>query len=306
MVKEEKINDFWTPIKNYFYPEPRFSANFILNQQSSIKWSYNRMLQYIQIVSNTAATTPLDVYTPSTNNVKPLIADQGTIGYYRNFKDNTYETSIEVFYKYLQNQLDYVDNADLLINKYVEAQFLQGIGRAYGVEVYIKKTKGKWNGWLSYTLSRTERKVQGISNNDWFLSKYDRTHLINFVNTYDINKKWSVSLTFVFLSGTPATFPDSKFQLQGYNVPYNTTNQRNNYRITPYHRLDIGATWNIDAMKTKKFKNQLVFSIYNVYNRRNAYSIYFRTNPDNPNETQAVRFSVIGSIVPAITWNFNF
>jgi len=306
LVKEEKINDFWTPIKNYFYPEPRFSANFILNQQSSIKWSYNRMLQYIQIVSNTAATTPLDVYTPSTNNVKPLIADQGTIGYYRNFKDNTYETSIEVFYKYLQNQLDYVDNADLLINKYVEAQFLQGIGRAYGIEVYIKKTKGKWNGWLSYTLSRTERKVQGISNNDWFLSKYDRTHLINFVNTYDINKKWSVSLTFVFLSGTPATFPDSKFQLQGYNVPYNTTNQRNNYRITPYHRLDIGATWNIDAMKTKKFKNQLVFSIYNVYNRRNAYSIYFRTNPDNPNETQAVRFSVIGSIVPAITWNFNF
>jgi len=306
LVKEEKINDFWTPIKNYFYPEPRFSANFILNQQSSIKWSYNRMLQYIQIVSNTAATTPLDVYTPSTNNVKPLIADQGTIGYYRNFKDNTYETSIEVFYKYLQNQLDYVDNADLLINKYVEAQFLQGIGRAYGVEVYIKKTKGKWNGWLSYTLSRTERKVQGISNDDWFLSRYDRTHLINFVNTYDINKKWSVSLTFVFLSGTPATFPDSKFQLQGYNVPYNTTNQRNNYRITPYHRLDIGATWNIDAMKTKKFKNQLVFSIYNVYNRRNAYSIYFRTNPDNPNETQAVRFSVIGSIVPAITWNFNF
>ena len=306
LVKEEKINDFWTPIKNYFYPEPRFSANFILNQQSSIKWSYNRMLQYIQIVSNTAATTPLDVYTPSTNNVKPLIADQGTIGYYRNFKDNTYETSIEVFYKYLQNQLDYVDNADLLINKYVEAQFLQGIGRAYGVEVYIKKTKGKWNGWLSYTLSRTERKVQGISNNDWFLSRYDRTHLINFVNTYDINKKWSVSLTFVFLSGTPATFPDSKFQLQGYNVPYNTTNQRNNYRITPYHRLDIGATWNIDAMKTKKFKNQLVFSIYNVYNRRNAYSIYFRTNPDNPDETQAVRFSVIGSIVPAITWNFNF
>ena len=306
LVKEEKINDFWTPIKNYFYPEPRFSANFILNQQSSVKWSYNRMLQYIQIVSNTAATTPLDVYTPSTNNVKPLIADQGTIGYYRNFKDNTYETSIEVFYKYLQNQLDYVDNADLLINKYVEAQFLQGIGRAYGVEVYIKKTKGKWNGWLSYTLSRTERKVQGISNNDWFLSRYDRTHLINFVNTYDINKKWSVSLTFVFLSGTPATFPDSKFQLQGYNVPYNTTNQRNNYRITPYHRLDIGATWNIDAMKTKKFKNQLVFSIYNVYNRRNAYSIYFRTNPDNPDETQAVRFSVIGSIVPAITWNFNF
>lgn len=304
--KEEKVSDLLSPIKNYFYPEPRFSANYVINQKSSIKWSYNRMLQYIQIVSNTAATTPLDVYTPSTNNVKPLIADQLALGYFRNFFNNTLETSAEVFYKYFQNQLDYIDNADLLINKYIESQFLQGIGRAYGLELFIKKTKGKWNGWISYTLSRTERKVQGISNNYWFLSKYDRTHLINFVNTYDITKKWSVSLTFVYLTGTPATFPDAKFQIQGYNVPYNTTNQRNNFRVTPYHRLDVGATWNIDALKTKKFKNQLVFSIYNVYNRRNAYTIYFRTNPDNPNETQAVRFSVIGSIVPAITWNFNF
>lgn len=306
LEKEEKINDFFTPIKNYFYPEPRFSANYILNKASSVKWSYNRMLQYIQIVSNTAATTPLDVYTPATNNVKPLVADQLAVGYFKNLKDNTYETSVEVFYKYFQNQLDYVDNADLLINKYVEAQFLQGIGRAYGLELFIKKTKGKWNGWISYTLSRTERKVQGISNNDWFLSRYDRTHLLNIVNTYDFNKKFSASVTFVFLSGTPSTFPDAKFQIQGYNVPYNTTNQRNNYRIPPYHRMDVGVTWNIDAMKTKRFKNQLVLSVYNVYNRRNPYSIYFRTNPDNPNETQAVRFSVIGSIVPAITWNFNF
>ncbi len=306
LQSEERTKGLFNPIKNYLNPEPRFSANYVINRTSSLKWSYNRMAQYIQIVSNTAATTPLDVYSPATNNVKPLIADQVTVGYFRNFKDNMFETSLEVFYKYLQNQLDYIDNADLLINKYIESQFLQGIGRAYGLEVYIKKAKGKWNGWLSYTLSRTERKVQGISNNDWFLSKYDRTHLINFVNTYDFNKKWSASITFVYLTGTPATFPDAKFQLQGYNVPYNTTNQRNNFRITPYHRLDVGVTWNIDAMKTKRFKNQLVLSVYNVYNRRNAYSIYFRTNPDNPNETQAVRFSVIGSIVPAITWNFNF
>ncbi|MCX7727921.1 MAG: TonB-dependent receptor [Bacteroidia bacterium] len=304
--KEKNYSNFFQPIKNYFFPEPRFSANYILNKTSSIKWSYNRMLQYIQIVSNTAATTPLDIYTPATNNVKPLVADQGSIGYFKNFKDNAFETSLELFYKYFQNQLDYIDNADLLINKYVESQFLQGIGRAYGLELYIKKSKGKWNGWLSYTLSRTERKIEGISNNNWFLSRYDRTHLINFVNTYDFNKKWSASVTFVFLTGTPATFPDAKFQIQGYNVPFNTTNQRNNYRIPPYNRLDLGLTWNIDAMKTKKFKNQLVFSIYNVYNRRNPYSIYFRTDPNDPNQTQAVRFSVIGSIVPAITWNFNY
>lgn len=306
LSKEEKISGLFNPIKNYFNPEPRFSANYVINQTSSLKWSYNRMVQYIQIVSNTAATTPLDVYTPATNNVKPLVADQGSLGYFKNFKENTYETSVEVFYKYMQNQLDYIDNADLLINKYVEAQFLQGIGRAYGIELYVKKVKGKWNGWLSYTLSRTERKVESISNNNWFPSRYDRTHLLNVVNTYDFNKKWSASVTFVYLTGTPATFPDAKFQIQGYQVPYNTTNERNKYRIPPYHRLDVGVTWNIDAMKTKKFKNQLVFSVYNVYNRRNAYTIYFRTNPDNPTETQAVRFSVIGSIVPAITWNFNF
>ncbi len=303
--KETKFNVLQS-IKDYFNPEPRFSANYVLNKFSSVKWSYNRMAQYIQIVSNTAATTPLDIYTPATNNVKPLIADQGTVGYFRNFKDNTYETSVELFYKYFQNQLDYIDNANLIANKYIESQFLQGLGRAYGLELYIKKSKGKWNGWISYTLSRTERKVQGISNNDWFYSKYDRTHLINFVNTYDFNKKWSASLTFVFLTGTPATFPDAKFQIQGYNVPYNTTNTRNNYRNTPYNRLDLGLTWNIDAMKTRRFKNSLVFSVYNVYNRRNAYSIYFRTDPNNPNETQAVRFSVIGSIVPAVTWNFQF
>lgn len=291
-------------IKAYVTPEPRFSANYVLNSYSSIKASYNRMAQYLQLISNTAASTPLDVYTIASNNLKPLIADQGAIGYFRNFKDNMFETSIEVYYKYMQNQLDYVDNAELFINDYVEGQLIQGLGRAYGTELYIKKSKGKLGGWVSYTLSKTERLVRGISNDNWFRSRYDRTHCINTNMNYDITKRWNVGLTFVFLSGTPATFPNSKIQIQNLNVPYNTTGERNNYRITPYHRLDVGATysWN----QTKRFKQNIVISVYNAYNRRNAYSIYFRTKAGEPLQTEAVRFSVIGSIVPAVTYNFNF
>lgn len=293
-------------IKSYVNPEPRFSMNYRINSFSSVKASYNRMAQYLQLISNTAASTPLDVYTIASNNLKPLLADQGSIGYFRNFKDNMFETSVEVYYKYLQNQLDYVDNADLFINDQVEGQLLQGLGKAYGAEFYVKKNKGKLNGWISYTLSKTERLVRGISNDNWFFSRYDRTHCLNTSVNYDITKRWNVSVNFVYLSGTPATFPNSKIQIQNYNIPYNTTGIRNNYRITPYHRLDFGATYHFKSNESSRFQQNLVFSVYNVYNRRNAFSIYFRSTEGNPNQTEAVRFSVIGSIVPAITYNFNF
>ncbi len=293
-------------IKSYVVPEPRFSLNYVLNSSSSIKASYNRMAQYLQLISNTAASTPLDVYTIASNNLKPLIADQGAIGYFRNFKENMFETSIEVYYKYMQNQLDYVDNADLFINDYVEGQLIQGLGRAYGTELYIKKSKGKMGGWISYTLSKTERLVRGISNDDWFRSRYDRTHCFNSNMNYDITKRWNVGATFVFLTGTPATFPNSKIQIQDLNIPYNTTGVRNNYRIPPYHRLDLGATYTFKKNETRRYKQNIVLSVYNVYNRKNAYSIYFRTKKGEPLQTEAVRFSVIGSIVPAITYNFNF
>jgi hypothetical protein len=293
-------------IKAYINPEPRFAANYVINQFSSIKASYNRMVQYLQLISNTAASTPLDVYTIATNNLKPLLSDQGSIGYFRNFNDNMYETSVEVYYKYLQNQLDYIDNADLFINPTVENQLLQGLGRAYGAEFYVKKAKGKLQGWISYTLSKTERLVRGISNDNWFYSRYDRTHSVNTSVNYDITTRWNLSANFVFLSGTPSTFPDAKIQLQGLSIPYNTTSTRNNFRITPYHRLDFGATYNFKKNETRRFKQTIVISIYNVYNRRNAYSIYFRAKEGSPTATEAVRFSVIGSFVPAITYNFNF
>jgi hypothetical protein len=293
-------------IKSYVNPEPRFSMNYVLNKTSSVKASYNRMAQYIQLISNTAASTPLDVYTIASNNMKPLIADQVSLGYFRNFRDNTYETSVEVYYKHLQNQLDYIDNADLFINPTVENQLLQGLGRAYGTEFYVKKTRGKIQGWISYTLSRTERKVAGISNDAWFYSRYDRTHVLNTSVNYDLTKRWNVSANFVFLSGVPGTFPNSKIQIQSLQIPYNTDGTRNNYRITPYHRLDFGATYAFKSNDTRRYKQNIVISVYNVYNRRNAFSIYFRSKEGQPYQTEAVRYSIIGSFVPAITYNFNF
>jgi hypothetical protein len=296
----------WELIKAYVNPEPRFSMNYILNKSTSLKASYNRMAQYIQLISNTAASTPLDVYTIASNNLKPLIADQVSLGLFKNFKDNMFETSVEVYYKYLQNQLDYIDNADLFINPTVENQLLQGLGRAYGSEFYVKKSQGKLQGWVSYTLSKTERLVRGISNDNWFFSRYDRTHVLNVVVNYDITKRWNISANFVYLSGVPGTFPNSKIQIQSLNIPYNTTGERNNYRITPYHRLDLGATYSFKKNETRRYKQTLVFSVYNVYDRRNAFSIYFRSNGDNPLQTEAVRYSIVGTFVPAITYNFNF
>lgn len=305
-LRETREYGAWETIKSYVNPEPRFSMNYVINSFSSIKASYNRMAQYIQLISNTAASTPLDVYTLASNNLKPLTADQASIGYFRNFRENMFETSVEFYGKYLKNQLDYIDNADLFINPTVENQLLQGYGRAYGTEFYVKKNKGKFTGWISYTISKTERLVSGVSNGDWFRSRYDRTHALNTSVSYDIAKRWSVSANFVYLSGTPATFPNSKLQIQNLNIPYNTDGTRNNYRITPYHRLDLGATYNFKKNDTRKFKQSIVLSVYNVYNRRNAFSIYFRTNKDNSLQTEAVRFSMIGSFVPAITYNFNF
>jgi hypothetical protein len=293
-------------IKKYINPEPRFSANYVLNKTSSIKMSYNRMAQYIQLISNTAASTPLDVYTIASNNLKPLIADQVSLGYFRNFRDNMFETSVECYYKYLQNQLDYIDNADLFINATVENQLLQGLGRAYGTEVYVKKSKGKIQGWISYTLSKTERLVRGISNDNWFYSRYDRTHVLNTSVNYDLTKRWNISANFVYLTGVPGTFPNSKVQIQSLNIPYNTDGIRNNYRITPYHRLDLGATYAFKKNETRRYKQTIVISVYNVYNRRNAFSIYFRTKEGAPQQTEAVRYSIIGSFVPAVTYNFSF
>jgi hypothetical protein len=293
-------------IQSYNVPEPRFSANYKLNKLSSVKASYNRMAQYLHLISNTAASVPLDVWTPSTNNIKPQIADQVAIGYFRNIGKNLdYELSAETFYKTLQNQIDYIDGANLLLNSQLEAELLSGKGRAYGLELFAKKNSGKLTGWLSYTLSKSERQVDGISNSEWYNNRFDRRHNANITASYEISNKWSASGSFVIGSGTPTNLPNTKYSFQGYQgIPQNASGLRNNVTIKAFHRLDLSATYT--HKKTAKWESNWVFGVYNVYKRRNPFSYYTQNNPDNNMQTQLIRYSIVGSIIPSVSWNFKF
>lgn len=295
-------------IANYGNWEPRFSANINLNTSTSLKMSYNRTAQYLHLMSNTAASTPLDIWTPTTNNIKPQLADQVAFGVFKNFgaDQNDFETSIEVYYKKLQNQIDYIDNSELFLNEYFEGDLLFGKGRAYGAEFFVKKNTGKFNGWLSYTLSRTERQVLGVNANKWFPSRFDRTHVVNLVAMYDVTKRLSLSSNFAFYTGVPYTFPRGKFVYDDYILPDNENSSRNDSRVTNYHRLDLSATLQAKRGLFKKGTANWVFSIYNAYNRRNAFSVYFRQNEDDNTKTEAVKLSIFGSVLPAITYNFKF
>jgi hypothetical protein len=294
-------------IKSYNNLEPRFSIKAEINEYSSIKASYNRTVQYIHLISNTTASTPFDVWTPSTNNILPQLADQVALGYFKNFgKDEMFESSVEVYYKDMQNQLDYADGADLFLNKLLDGEVINGIGRAYGAEFYLKKSSGKFTGWVSYTLARSERKTGQINNGNWYPARFDRTHNLNVIASYDINKRLSLSSNFVISTGTPATFPTNRLEVQEYVIPHNVDNFRNNTRIPTYHRLDISATYQLKKHFNDKFESNIVISVYNVYGRKNPFSIYFQGNPDVPNNTEAVRFAVIGIPIPAVTYNFKF
>ena len=303
--------DQWESIQTYSNLEPRISANYQLNPQSSFKASYMRTAQYIHLVSNTTASTPLDIWTPSTNNIRPQKADQVAIGYFRNFSENTYEFSVETYYKWLYDIVDYIDGADLLLNEFLEGDLLAGQGRAYGAEFQFKKVKGQFTGWLSYTIARTERQVDGISSNEWYPSRYDQLHNLSATAFYQLNKRWSFSANFVLNSGTPTTFPTSRFEQQGYVIPHNAYDVRNNVRIPAYHRLDVSATLDGKDRPDKRWKGQWVFSLYNLYNRRNPFSIFFRQGENRipaevPINTEAVRLSVIGSVIPSVSYNFKF
>lgn len=294
-------------IKSYNNIEPRFSIKFEITDQSSVKASYNRTTQNLHLISNTAASTPLDVWVPSTNNVKPQYADQIALGYFRNFReDDMYETSVEIYYKEMHNQVDYIDGANLLLNTLLEGELMSGKGRAYGVELFLKKAKGDFTGWLSYTLARSERKVTGINNDAWYPNRFDKAHNLNLVGMYTLNKKLEFGSTFVFGTGTPTTFPTNRIQFDEYVIPHNVNGTRNNARIPAYHRLDLSATLHFKDRRSGKYKHNLVVSVYNVYARKNPFSIYFRSNPDNPTETQAIKFSVVGNIIPSVAYNFKF
>ncbi|MDA8629401.1 TonB-dependent receptor [Bacteroidia bacterium] len=293
-------------IQQYLNLEPRLGFKYQWNSYSSIKGGYNRMVQNLHLISNTAASVPFDVWSPSTNNIKPELADQYTIGYFKNFSigKQEFESSAEVYYKDMLNQVDYVDGANLLLNELLEGELINGIGRAYGLELYVKKATGDLTGWVSYTLSRSERKSPGISDNEWYPSRFDRLHNLYIVAQYRLNKKWDLAANFVFSSGTPTTFYTGQYSIQGYTIPDAGSNDRNNVRNPNYHRLDLSATYT--KKKKGKWESNWVFSVYNAYNRRNPFSIYFENNYQNTGINQAIQFSVIGSIVPAISYNFKW
>ncbi|QJW92014.1 TonB-dependent receptor [Spirosoma taeanense] len=296
-------------IQTYGNWEPRFAAKYELSDNSSLKLSYNRLAQYIHLVSNTTASTPLDVWTPSTNNIKPQIADQIAGGYFRNFgAANEFEASVEGYYKWLHNQIDYIDGANLILNKFLEGDLLSGNGRTYGAEFYVKRNRGTINGWVSYTLAKTERQVTGINNGNWFPARFDKRHTLTTVLLVDPPqaKRWNFSATFTLASGTPATFPTNRFEYGGYVVPQNADNARNNYRIPTYHRLDLAATLQGRRRPGKRKEDNWVFSVYNVYARKNPFSVFFRPNTDNPRLTEAVRYSVFATAIPSVTYNFKF
>lgn len=288
-------------VKSYFNLEPRISASYSLNGQSSIKASYNRNTQNIHIISNSNSSTPTDLYVMSSNNIKPEIADQVSTGYFRNFDDNAFEFSTEVYYKWLQNQIDYKNGAQLILNQDVESQLVYGTGRAYGIEFFLKKKYGQFNGWLGYTLSKTERRFDAINNGDYFPATYDRTNDISAVGIYQLNKRWSFSGTFVYGTGNAVTYPNGKYDLGGMTTFYYS--QRNANREPSNNRLDLGAT--LEGKPHKKYHSSWTFGIYNIYNHRNPYAITFRDSKTNPGTTEAVETSLFGRI-PSITWNFKF
>lgn len=297
-------------IATYGNLEPRLAVKYELGDNSSIKTSYNRTAQYIHLLSNTTASTPVDIWTPATNNIRPAMADQIALGYFRNFKDNTYEFSTEVYYKKMDNLVDYIDGADLILNEFLEGQILPGEGRAYGAEFQVKKEKGRFSGWLSYTLARSERLVEGINNNEWYASRFDQTHNLSVTTFYELNKRCTLSANFVYNTGTPTTVSNAGYYLQGFFVPHNEGDQRHNIRLPDYHRLDLSLT--IDPRPgDRKWKGQWVIGIYNVYSRRNAFTIYNQQQSERPLpgqaiNTQATRLSVIGNFIPSISYNFTF
>lgn len=302
------------PIVNFNNFEPRILINYSLSKESSIKLGASRNSQYIHLVSNTTASNPLDVWTPSSPNIDPQAGYQLTGGYFRNFKANKYETSVELYYKTSKYELDYIDGADLLLNPFIEGDLLVGKTRAYGAEFYIKKNGGKLNGWASYTLGKSEQQTPNISQGQWYPRRFDQRHNIKIVGFYQINERYKASLTLTALSGTPTTNPDSRYYLQGYVFSDNAGNLRNEVRIPWYHRLDFSITKQLKEGKLfgGRYDRHLAFGAYNVYNRRNPFSIYFAQPtdenfaPGQPIPTQAKKVSIIGSIIPFISYNFKF
>ncbi len=285
---------------NYPHIEPRLSLSYSLKDNSSLKASITHNTQNIHLITNSVSGSPTDKWIMNTNNIKPEMGQQVSAGYFQNFNNNMYEFSVETYFKLMENQIDYKDNADEQAS-IIETQLLYGKGRAYGLEFLIKKTKGKFSGWIGYTLSRSEKQIDGINNNKWYAARQDRTHDISIVGMYDISKRLNVSAVWVYQTGNAITFPSGKYFLEGQTVWLYT--ERNGYRMPAYHRLDLGATYKL--RKGKFFNSELSFSIFNAYARENPYIITFEQTDLDPTRTIAKQTALF-KLVPSISWNFFF
>lgn len=287
--------------------EPRLAINYLLDGESSVKLSYNRMVQYIHLTTNTMTITPMDIWFPSSPNVKPQKADQLAIGYFRNFKSNSYEASVELYYKKMYNSIDYKDHAELILNRYFEGELRFGDSYSYGAEFLVKKQVGKFTGWLSYTYSRVFKVIPEINNGDAYPANYDKPNDISLILSYDLMEDFNISLSWFFSSGAPRTMPTGRFEYEGMIAP--VYSDRNSVRLPDYHRMDMAMTYNFSKTKKngepKKFLSSLNFSVYNLYNRHNAYSITFEQVEGRPFETQAVK-TYLFKAVPSVTYNFKF
>ena len=297
-------------ISDFYNFEPRLSTTYVLNDNNSIKASYNRLYQYLHLISNSNSPTPLDVWAPSGPFIKPQQVDQVALGYFRNFSNNAYEASIEGYYKEMDNLVDYVDGADLLTTNTLETEILSGTGRAYGLELYVKKNRGKLTGWVSYTLSKTERKVGGVGPNDpginngkYYAANYDKRNDLSVTAIYKLNDRWSLSGNFIYATGPPTTYPVGRYEYAGLIIPQ--FEDRNQQRLPDYHRLDISATLKGKKQRWKNGGHEWVFGFYNLYNRANATSIYFVEDEDIKGQSKAFKSYLFG-ITPSITYNFKF
>jgi len=291
--------------------EPRVSLSYALDDNTSIKASYNRMAQYLHLLSNTASPTPLDVWAPSGRFIDPQLLDQFAIGYFKSLKNGDYSLETEVFYKDIQNRIDYINGANLIANNEIETVILNGQARAYGLEVLFKKNEGRFTGFLAYTLARSEQQTlgrtatePGINNGEWYSSPFDKTHDISINGSYELSKKWTFNANFLFQTGQPTNYPVGQYEIQGLNVPIFDDNRRNADRLPAYHRLDISATLTPEKNKNRKWKGEWVFGIYNLYGRENAASINFSQNRETL-RNEAVQTSIFG-LVPSVTYNFEF
>lgn len=287
--------------KTYINPEPRFTLSYNFIPDHSFKVAYARNTQSIHQLSNSSIGFPTDIWVLSSNNIKPQIADQVSLGYYTSFWKNHFELSIEGYYKHMYNQIDYRNGAELVANEQIEGGLLYGTGRAYGGEFYLKMNVWKMSGWISYTLSRSERQIPGVNDGSYYPAKQDRTHDISAVLIYQIIPRLSISATFVYATGNAVTFPSGKYLLNNTLVPLYS--ERNAYRMPAYHRLDFGL--NYDLKTRKNFEHSLTFSVYNVYYRKNAYIISFGTSDNDPSKP-AITKTYLFPVVPSLTYNFKF